>query len=326
MADAAVIGFGAYVPERVMKNDEWADYVETSDEWITTRTGIKARRIAAPHESTADLALVAGRRAVEDAGLGPADVDEIIVATDTPETYSPDTAAYIQDRLGAREVPAYDLGGSGCAGFVLALDIARSRAHGGRNILVIGVEMITRLMDWTDRNTCVLFGDAAGAVIVSGDRPGARILSVTSGTDGTQAAILGLPTGGTRRPFDAAVLAAREHQRIVMDGREVFRNAVRRMSEASADALELAGVSADDIALVIPHQANLRIIDAVRKAMSFPEDRVYINVQDYGNTGSASVPLALWEARDQGLIGSGDKVLLTAFGAGFHWAAAVLEF
>ena len=325
-ASIGVLGFGGYAPEKVLTNDDWAQLVDTSDEWITQRTGIKERRLAADHEATSDLAVAAARLALEDAGLTAADLDEIIIATDTPETMSPDTASFVQRHLGAGEIPSYDLGGSGCAGFVLSLDIAQSRAAGGRNVLVVGVEIITRIMDWTDRATAVLFGDAAGAVVVGPGSDPVEVVATTGGTDGRYTDILGLPFGGTRAPFTAEVAARGDHQRIIMNGREVFRQATKRMSEAAVKVIGDAGVTSDDVALVIPHQANLRIIEAVRKTLDLPVEKVYTNLQHYGNTGSASVPLAMWEAKTSGRIQPGDLVLLTAFGAGFHWAAALLRF
>jgi len=322
-----VLGLGAYVPDRVMTNEEWAEHVDTSDEWIIARTGIKTRRIAADDQTTVDLAAAAAERALTDAGVAIGEIDEIIVTTDTPEVYIPDTASYLQNRLGAREVPAFDLAGSGCAGFILGLDVARSRAQtGDRKILLVGVELLTRLMDWKDRATCVLFGDAAGAAVIGSGESAAEILGFTAGTDGTQAEILGLEAGGTRAPFTLESAQRRDHKKVVMKGREVFREAVTRMGAAAREVLSQAGVDVDDLKLVIPHQANLRIINAVQKALAVPDDKMHVNVQDYGNTGSASVPLALWEARNQGRIDPGDLVLLTAFGAGFHWAAALLRF
>ena len=310
-----------------MTNDEWAEHVDTSDEWITARTGIKTRRVAADDQSTVDLAAAAAEGALEDAGVDIEEIDEIIVATDTPEVYIPDTASYLQHRLGAREVPAFDLAGSGCAGFVLGLEVARSRAlTGRRKILLVGVELLTRLMDWKDRATCVLFGDAAGAAVVGSGEGAAEILGFTAGTDGTQAEILGLEVGGTRAPFTLEGAQRRDHKKVVMKGREVFREAVTRMAAAAKEVLDQAGVTVGELKLVIPHQANLRIISAVQKALDLADDTIYVNVQDYGNTGSASVPLALWEARSRGRIDPGDLVLLTAFGAGFHWAAALLKF
>jgi 3-oxoacyl-[acyl-carrier-protein] synthase-3 len=322
-----LLGLGAYVPERVMTNDEWAAWVDTSDEWIRQRTGIERRRIVADDESTATLAVAAGLRALADAGLEPRDVDEIIVATDTPEVYLPDTSSFVQVGLGARNVPAYTLGGSGCAGFLQALDVARSRVASGRErVLVIGAELLTRLMNWRDRNTCVLFGDAAAAAVVGRGAAVKEILACVAGTDGGRADILMLEMGGTRVPFTAEGAASGRHQAIVMKGREVFKEAVARMTEASLAVLALAGRRLEEVALVVPHQANLRIIDAVGKALGVAPERVFVNVQDYGNTGSASVPLALTQARDQGRIAPGDLVLLTSFGAGFHWASALVQF
>ncbi|HSF85376.1 MAG TPA: beta-ketoacyl-ACP synthase III [Acidimicrobiia bacterium] len=324
---ANVLGLGGYVPERVMTNDDWAQLVDTTDEWITTRTGIKRRRFAADDESTLDLAAHAAALALADAGLTGADVDEIIVATDTPELYTPDTASLLQHRLGAGFVPTYDLGGSGCAGFVQALDVARSRIHmHPKRVLVVGVELISRLISWKDRATAVLFGDAAGAMVLGPSGGRGRLLDVLTGTDGSKAGILTLSTGGTRNPFNEAALAAGDHQRLTMEGREVFREAVMRMTEVVTELLERLGKTVSDVALVVPHQANKRIIDAVRQRLGASEEQVYVNVHEYGNTGSASVPFALWEAYRDGRIHTGDLVVLTAFGAGFHWAAAALEF
>lgn len=310
-----------------MTNADWARYVDTSDEWIRTRTGIEERRIAAPDESTADLAEAAARVALTDAGLKGADLDEIIVATDTPEVYTPDTAAFLQDRLGAGNVPAFDLGGSGCAGWVQAIDVARARiALDPKRVLVVGVELISRLISWKERETCVLFGDAAGAVVMGPDGGQARLLDVVSGTDGSKADILTLTTGGTRRPFDQAAIDSGAYQHLAMDGREVFREAVKRMTAAITQVLDRIGAGLADVSLVIPHQANQRIIDAIAKQLGVESDRVYSNIARYGNTGSATVPFALWEAHRTGRIAAGDLVVLTAFGAGFHWAAAAVRF
>ena len=322
-----MVGFGGYVPTRVMTNDEWATLLDTTDEWITQRTGIKRRRIAAPKESTLTLAGNAAAMAIKDAGLTPDDIDEIIVATDTPEMYTPDTAALLQDLLGCRNVPTYDLGGSGCAGFVQALDVARARiAFSPRTMLVVGVELITRMLDWSDRSTVVLFGDAAGAVVLGPDPGRGRVVDVVSGTDGSAAGILTLAAGGTRNPFNRQTLESGEYNRLVMDGRRVFTEAVARMSQAVIEVLDRIGKTIDDVSLVIPHQANLRIIDAVRKKLQVGEDKVFVNVHEYGNTGSATVPFALWECVEAGRVKEGDLVVLTAFGAGFHWAAAAVQF
>lgn len=324
---AHFLGFGGYVPEKIMTNDDWSQLVDTSDEWITQRTGIKRRRIAAPDESTLTLAADASVAALADGDLDPGDIDEIILATDTPEMYTPDTAALLQERLECRLIPTYDLGGSGCAGFVQALDIARARiAFEPKKVLVVGVELITRMIDWKDRATAVLFGDGAGAVVLGPEGGRARLLDVVSGTEGRYAGILTLASGGTRNPFNELTLASGEYNRVIMDGRRVFTEAVKRMSEAASQVVEKVGRSLSDVSLVIPHQANLRIIEAVRKRMSLSEEQVYVNVHEYGNTGSATVPFALAEAVRDGRIVEGDLVVLTAFGAGFHWSAAAVQF
>jgi 3-oxoacyl-[acyl-carrier-protein] synthase III len=321
-----VLALGAYAPARVMTNEEWSAHVATSGEWIAARTGIERRHFAAEHETTADLAAAAARSALEQARLGPEDIDEIIVTTDTPEVHVPDTAAFVQHRLGAREVPAYDLAGSGCAGFLQGLDVARSRVHSGvGRVLVIGVELLSRMFDWSDRNTAVLFGDGAGAMIL-GFGEGAEILGVVAGTDGSRTGILGIEVGGTLHPFSLEAAEQRRHLHITMKGREVFKEAVRRMTAACQQVLQKTGLTTADVDLLVPHQANLRIIEAVGKALALPMERVFVNVQEYGNTGSASVPLALWEAQRTQRIRPGDRVLLTSFGAGFHWAAVLLRF
>lgn len=327
MMKVGILATGSYVPENVMTNDDWAKLIDTSDVWITERTGIKRRHVAPEGMSTVDLAVQAAQQALECARLSPQDLTEIIVATDTPEVSLPDTAAYVQHRLGAKEIPAYDLAAGGCAGFIQALSIAKSRilSEGGR-ILVIGVELLTRLVNWRDRNTCVLAGDAAGAAIVGPTEGPGEILATHEGTDGSKADILGLEVGGTRKPITKEIVSQDNYPPVVMKGKEVFREAVVRMSEAARVVLQKARTSIEQIALIIPHQANLRIIEAVANALSVPMNKVYVNVQEYGNTGSASVPLALDKAIRAQRIQPGDLVLLTAFGAGFHWAAALLRF
>jgi 3-oxoacyl-[acyl-carrier-protein] synthase-3 len=324
---AHIMGFGGYTPERIVTNDDWAEMVDTTDEWITQRTGIKTRHFAADDETTMTMSVAAAESAIKDAGLTAEDIDEIVLATDTPEMMTPDTSALVQHQLGCRNIPTYDLGGSGCAGFVQAMDVARSRiAVAPKNVLVIGVELISRMIDLKDRATAVLFGDGAGAVVMGPEPARAEVLDVVSGTDGSAAEILTLAAGGTRNPFNEKTLLNGEYQRLVMDGRKVFVEAVRRMSESSAEVLRRVGRSVSDVSLVIPHQANLRIIEAVRKKLGLAEEAVYVNVQEYGNTGSATVPFGLWEAVEKGRIDDGDLVVLTAFGAGFHWAAAAVQF
>lgn len=320
-----LLGFGGYVPERVMTNHDWAQLVDTSDEWIVQRTGIRERRVAADHESTATMAVAAAEVALADAGLTARDLDEIIVATDTPEVRTPDTASFVQHMLGAGEIPSFDLGGSGCAGFVLGLDVARSRiAFEPKTTLVIGVELITRMISWKERETCVLFGDGAGAVVLGPEAGEADLLAVVSGTDGAMAGILTLDVGGTRHPFSPETPEGHDH--LTMHGSEVFKQAVHRMSAATTEVLAKIGATVDDVDVVIPHQANKRIIDAVTRRLDMPVERVFVNVDRFGNTGSASVPLALWQARGEGRIPPGGLVVLTAFGAGFHWSAAAIRF
>jgi 3-oxoacyl-[acyl-carrier-protein] synthase-3 len=329
---ARLFAIGAYLPDRVMTNADWSALIDTSDEWIVSRTGIRRRRIAADHESTADLAVAAARSALDNAGLSARAVDEIIVATDTPEVYVPDTACFVQHRLGARTVPAYTLGGSGCAGFLLGLDIARSRVQCGVGlVLVVGVEVLSRVVSWRDRQSSILFGDAAVAAVVSaasnkGGPNGADIIALVSGTDGSRSGLLGLEVGGTRHPFTLEAAQADRHRRVTMDGPAVFKEAIARMTQAARDVLAEAGAVLDDVALVVPHQANLRIIEGVAKALPMPIGRVFVNVHEYGNTGSASLPLALWDAQSQGRIARGDLVLATSFGAGFRWAAALFQY
>jgi 3-oxoacyl-[acyl-carrier-protein] synthase-3 len=319
---------GAYAPARVMTNDDWAKHVDTTDEWITARTGIKRRHIAADDESTADLAVAAARNALAAAGLAPDAIDEIIVATDTPEVRIPDTASFVQWRLGAREVPAYDLSGGGCYGFLQGLDIARSRVLvNGGNVLVIGVQLVLRLIDWTDRNSCVLFGDAAGAAVVGSHAAcGGEILAVVSGTDGSHTAAISLPVGGTRMPFTLEGAQQNLHRQVQLEGRTVFKEAVKRMTQAAHAVLAQQGYSVCDLALVVPHQANLRIIEAVAKNLGLSVEKFFTNLEEYGNTGSASLPLALSHALQKGIIHRGDLVLLTAFGAGLHWGAVLVRF
>lgn len=322
-----LIGVGAYIPAQTMTNADWAKYVDTSDEWITARTGIKRRHIAAENESTADLAVRAAQSALSAAGLGPESLDEIIVATDTPEMRIPDTASFVQHRLGAREIPAYDLGGGGCYGFLQGVDIARSRVlHDRGNVLVVGVQLLLRLIDWKDRNSCVLFGDAAGAAIVGRTGAGPKILSMVSGTDGSHTSAISLPVGGTRQPFTLEAAQQNLHVRVTLEGRAVFKEAVKRMTQAARDALTKAGRTINDVALIVPHQANLRIIEAVTEQLGLPREKVFVNLQEYGNTGSASLPVALWDAMQQKAIRPGDLVLLVAFGAGLHWGAALMQF
>lgn len=326
MSRVALLGVGAYVPAKVVTNEDWSRHVDTSDAWITSRTGIKRRHMAADDQSTSDLAVAAARSALSDARLTAGEIDEIIVATDTPDVYIPDTASLVQHRLEAREIPAYDLARGGCSGFLQGIDIARTRTASGGKVLVIGVQLLLRLIDWTDRNSSVLFGDAAGAAVVGDGQSGGEILAVVSGTDGSKAALIGMEVGGTRLPFTVARARQNLHRRVALDGRGVFKEATRRMTQAAQAVLDKARCRLDEVSLFVPHQANLRIVQTVARNLGLPMDKVFVNIEEYGNTGPASIPLALFEARERGRVQNGDLVLLTAFGAGLHWSAALIRF
>src|SRR5215831_5981888 len=317
-------GWGKYLPARIMPNSELAELVDTSDEWIRARTGIGERRIAAPEETTCSLAVNAARAALDKAGAAAEDLDLVIVATCTPD-YSnmPATASLVQNALGAQRAAAVDLNAV-CSGFIYALATGSQFIATGayRNVLVIGSEVFTRILDWQDRSTCVLFGDGAGAVVLRPtDEPGG-LLSFVLGSDGSGACSLYVPAGGSRQPASAESVANREHY-VKMQGREVFRFATRVMPDSVLQALDLAGLSTDDIDLLIPHQANVRIIDAASRRLKLADSAVFANVERYGNTSAASIPVALCEALEEGRIRAGDTVVMSGFGAGLSWGTAV---
>jgi 3-oxoacyl-[acyl-carrier-protein] synthase-3 len=321
-----IAGTGSYLPERIMTNHDMEAMVDTSDEWITTRTGIKERRIAAEGEYTSHLATKAAEAALNQAGLNPDDVELIIVATITPDTLTPATACYVQQQLGSLKAVAFDISAA-CSGFLYALDYAKHSVGAGafKNALIIGAEKLSAFVDWNDRNTCVLFGDGAGAAVIlpsaSGD---GKILSSQLGTDGAQAELLNIPYGGSACPI--TLENANEKTAVLaMQGREVFKHAVNAMKRASIEAIESAGLTSQDIKLLIPHQANLRIIDAIVERLEIRREDVFINLDKYGNTSAAAVAIALDEAHRSGRINRGDKILLVAFGAGLTWASAVIE-
>jgi 3-oxoacyl-[acyl-carrier-protein] synthase-3 len=318
-------GWGMYAPERVMTNAELEKIVNTSDEWITSRTGIKQRHIAADHESTASMGCEAARRAIERAELMPADIDLVIVGTATPDYQFPATACLIQDALGIHG-GAFDLE-AGCTSFVYGLALASSLVSTGmnKNVLVTGSETLSRILDWEDRATCVLFGDGAGAVVVSAGQYAEFDPQYVLGSDGSGAQALCLPAGGSRMPAREETVRDRLHF-VRMAGPEVFRFATRVVGEATQQVLAKAGLRADDIDLFIPHQANTRIIDAAVRRLAMREDRVFINIDRYGNTSSASIPIALCEAEERGLLQPGSRVLMVGFGAGLTWAAGVMQF
>ena len=322
---AHVIGWGKYVPQRVLNNGELSELVDTSDEWIRTRTGIRERHLAEDGETTADMAVEAARQALEVARFSPAQVELIIVATVTPDHLFPSTACLVQDMLGATHAAAFDLS-AGCTGFVYGLSVAADMLSSGsyQTALVIGAETLSLITDWTDRATCVLFGDGAGAVVLQSGENEGGVLASSLGSDGSGGDLLWLPAGGSRIPTSQRTLDERLHF-IQMKGREVFRFAVKVIRDATLDVLEKAGHALDDLTLLIPHQANQRIIEAAGRSLYLPPEMVYSNVEWYGNTSAASIPIALSEAVEKGYIQTGDLVVCVGFGAGLTWGAAAIR-
>ena len=321
----SIIAVGSYVPERVLTNAELEKMVDTSDEWITSRTGIKERRIAAKDQVTSDLAAAAALRAIERAEISPEQIDLIITATITPDMLFPSTACIVQQKIGARRAAAFDIEAA-CSGFIFGLEIGQqfimSRTYD--TVLVIGAEKLSTIIDWNDRNTCVLFGDGAGAAILQ-NRPQAHgLLTACMGADGSKAELLSMPGGGSRCPATVESLAAKLHY-LRMDGKETFKNAVNAMYTAAQEALRRCELDISQIKCVIPHQANRRIIDAVMERLGIRPEQVFVNLEKYGNTSAASVAIALDEAVQGGRIQRGDLVLLVVFGAGLTWGAAVIE-
>jgi 3-oxoacyl-[acyl-carrier-protein] synthase-3 len=322
MTFTRISGTGGYLPERVMTNKEFEKLVDTSDEWIRERSGIKRRHIAAEDETTSDMALAAGRRAIEAAGIETSEIDLIIVATTTPDKIFPSTACIIQRRLDLHKIPAFDVHAA-CAGFIYGLDIADRfiRTGGARCVLLIGAETYSRILDWSDRSTCVLFGDGAGAVLLqAADREG--VISTHIHADGQYEDMLHVPAG-ISSGFD---LVKQQSAYIHMKGNEVFRKAVTALEAVARDTLRDNNIDTDDLTWLIPHQANLRIITAAAKKLKLPMERVIITVDEHANTSSASVPLALDVAVRDGRVKRGDLLLFEAFGAGFTWGAALVRF
>jgi len=323
---AVITGTGAALPSRRLTNHDLEKMVETSDEWITTRTGIKERRVAAKGETMSEFAVAASRQALEMARLEPGSVDLIICATVTPDMPIPSTSCLIQESLGAKRAAAFDLS-AGCSGFIYALSVAHQFIRVGvyRHILVIGAELLTKYLDWTDRTTCILFADGAGAVVLSrGEEKGRGLLATCLHTDGSMADFITLPGGGTLHPPTEETVRAGLHF-IRMKGNETFKIAVRSMEDVCREVLAAAGLEPSDVDIMIPHQANRRIIDAVGSRLGLAAERVYINIDRTGNTSSASIPIALDEANRESLIKKGDCVLFAAFGAGLTWGAALLR-
>lgn len=321
-----IAGTGSYVPERILTNAELAIQVDTSDEWITSRTGIKERRIAAEGEFTSHMASYAAKRALEQAGLAAEDVELIIVATITPDTPTPATACYVQQILGANRAVAFDISAA-CSGFLYAMKISKRLISDGafKNALIIGAEKLSTVTNWEDRTTCVLFGDGAGAAVLRRSEPGeGAILATEMGTDGNLTHLLNIPGGGSACPITSSNV--NDHLfSLTMMGKEVFKHAVTRMKEAAEKVIERAGLKPEDIACVIPHQANLRIIDAIADRLAVPNERVFVNLDKYGNTSAAAVAIALDEASRTGAFKRGDNIVLVVFGAGLTWAAAAIR-
>ncbi len=326
MPSARIIGTGAYVPERVLTNADLEKLVDTSDEWIVTRTGISERHVASDEQATSDLCYHASRTALEAAGLDAAELDMILVATATPDMFFPSTACVLQDRLGARKAGALDLSAA-CSGFVYGLGMANGLIRSGavRTVLLLGAETLTRVVNWQDRNTCVLFGDGAGAVVLRADDGERGVLSVHLYADGSKASLLILPGGGSRHPLSQAVLDAGLHKIQMNSGNEVFKLAVRAMEDAALTALKQNGCEIGDVDFIISHQANLRIISALGQRLGLSSDKIVVNVDKVGNTSAASIPLALDGAVRDGRIQPGHLVLLCAFGGGLTWASSLIR-
>jgi 3-oxoacyl-[acyl-carrier-protein] synthase-3 len=326
MASVGIIGLGAYVPPNEMSNEDWMKYVDTSDEWITTKTGMKKRRIAEPNVSTSDLAVEACKQAIKNANLLPEDIDLIILATSSPDVPLSSTAGIIQHKLGCVDCAAFDVNAV-CAGWVHALDIG-SRfvgTDGYQNVLVVGSEIYSRILNWNDRATCVLFGDGAGAAVLSEVESGKGILGTWLMSDGSGSSVIEIPAGGVRTPFNSDNFKDGQ-QYFHMDGRAVWDFAIEAFPQAVRNALSKAGKEIEDIDLIIPHQANINIIQTGMEKLGLDMDKTFTNLHKYGNTAGASVPIAMHEAMEKGLINEGDLVVTAAFGGGLAWGANVIQF
>jgi 3-oxoacyl-[acyl-carrier-protein] synthase-3 len=320
-----IIGTGHYMPERVMTNFDLEKMVETSDEWITTRTGIKERRIVAPEQACSDLAAIAAQRALDMAGIKATDLDGIFLGTVSGDMQFPATATLVQDRIGATNAAALDVSAA-CSGFIYGVNLANAMISAGsmNRVLVIGAEVLSKFVDWNDRSTCVLFGDGAGAAVLDAGAPGEGILATHMKSDGSLADLLCIPAGGSRMPYDNRTSDDRLHY-IKMKGDGVFKWAVRAMADAARIVLDEAGYSIADVRFVVPHQANIRIVDAVSERLEVPKERMIVNLDRFGNTSSATIPVAYDELTRSGRLQAGDLVLFTGFGGGFTWGAVLFR-
>lgn len=316
-----ITGTGIYVPDKILTNADLEKMVDTSDEWIISRTGIKERRVASEDQATSDLAIEAGREALNSAGLKAKDIDLIIVGTSTPDTIFPSTGCWVQKGLGAGNVPAFDVS-AGCTGFLYGMILAEGMILSGahKRILLIGSELLTKITNWEDRNTCVLFGDGAGAVVLEESDDESGMLSSYWKADGNLGELLYQPAGGSRIPATDQSVAQHLHY-LQMKGNEVFKHAVKKMGEAAVEALKSAGLKKEDVDYLIPHQANMRIIEATGRRLKLPREKVFSNIHKYGNVSVASIPISIHELSEGGKLNKGNIVLMVAFGAGFTWAA-----
>ncbi len=316
-----IAGTGFYVPDKVLTNSDLEKMVDTSDEWITTRTGIKERHIARPEQATSDLAIEAGQRCLEDAGLNVEDIDLILVATSTPDTFFPSTACWVQKGLKADFIPAFDISAA-CSGLIYGVILAEALILSRKveRILFIAAECLTKITNWKDRSTCVLFGDAAGAFVLEESKDDSGMLSSYWKADAKLAELLLQPGGGSRIPISQKLIDNGNHF-LEMKGNEVFKHAVKRMAEASLSALEMAGLKKEEIDHLIPHQANIRIIEATGKRLNLPLEKVFVNIHKYGNVSAATIPIALHEMKEAGKLNPGDNIVMVSFGAGFTWGA-----
>lgn len=324
MRYAAITGWGMYVPERVVTNDDLAQFVDTNDEWVRTRTGIAERRLADPTETSVSMGVAAAREAIRVADIDPIDIELVITATYTPDQYMPSVSSLIQDEIGAVRAGAFDLNAA-CSGFVYALTVGTQFIQAGtmKNVLVVGADLVSRFLDFTDRTTCVLFGDGAGAVMLQASEEPAGLISSELGSDGSAGKHLTL--GSPDRFMKSNGARQIDRAFMEMNGNEVFRFAVKVMGEAAAIAVDNAGLTYDDIDLLVPHQANLRIINAAARRLELPRDKVWVNVERYGNTSAASIPISLVEAEEAGTLKPGMNIVLVAFGGGLTWAAGVVN-